>query len=74
MRPEEARLAGKKARAKELAQRQRSLDEQIQAATLTTLRAQHLRSVKEIAALLGGISERCAADIVRRSDFRSRGS
>lgn len=65
----EARRCAKKARAKERAERQRGLEEQIQAATLTTLRAQNLRSLMEIAALLGGISERCAADVIRRPDF-----
>lgn len=63
------RVSVKKARVKELAERQRELDERINAATLTTLRAQYLGNLTEVAALLGGISVRTAADIVRRSDF-----
>ena len=64
-----ARLAAKKARARELAERQCALDERIKAATLTTLRAQYLGNLPEVAALLGGISVRTVADIVRRPDF-----
>lgn len=64
-----ARQQAKKSRAKELAEQQRELQRSVEAATLTTLRAQYLRSLSEIAALLGGISERTAADITRRPDF-----
>ena len=65
----EARLAAKKDRMRELAKNQRALDQQIEALARTTLRAQYLGSLDEIAALLGGISRRTAADIVRRPDF-----
>lgn len=65
----QARLMAKKARAKELAERRRVIDERVEAAALTTLRTQYLGNLTEVAALLGGISERTAADIVRRPDF-----
>ncbi len=69
-RPEDvaARRAAKAERARELAERQRELDDAIQARLLLVLCAHFIRGLDELAALLR-VCPRAAADIAARPDF-----
>ncbi len=64
----EARRDAKAARARELAERQRELEETVHARLLLTLAAQHIRGLDELSALLR-CSVKTAAEIAARPDF-----
>jgi predicted DNA-binding transcriptional regulator AlpA len=63
-----ARREAKAARARELANRQRELDDAVRARLLLTLSAQHIRGLDELAALLR-CSDKMAGEIAARLDF-----